>query len=214
MTRPRTVSKDTGRKGIYQSIFAILILIVGIPAGFDFNRVVQKTIRGQHLRKAIWAGDIATLRKMKMGGVDIEFIHKERSLSSLVKAAQLGRTQVVRFLVGEGVAVDPEDVSGMTPLYFACDNDNIETVGVLLEAGASVDKARTNDRYTPLMVAAHHDHSDVVRLLLRHGANITLRNSDNKTAEQIARESGSKESAAILKQHMQKSAGKSRRILR
>jgi ankyrin repeat protein len=50
--------------------------------------------------------------------------------------------------------------------------------------------ALDEDGMTALIDAAHSGHTDVVKELIRHGADPTLKNNENKTAADIARENG------------------------
>jgi ankyrin repeat protein len=49
-------------------------------------------------------------------------------------------------------------------LYIASLKGHVDTVRLLLEKGASIDKA-DNDGATPLMIARMKDHSEIVHLL-------------------------------------------------
>ena len=91
---------------------------------------------------------------------------------SLLDATVSGKLMEVRRLLSTRM-VDVncvDDWQGFTPLYKAAYCGRREVAGVLLEAGAEIDKADRNGR-TPLNVAALKGHRDTVELLLDRGAN-------------------------------------------
>lgn len=79
-------------------------------------------------------------------------------------------------------------VSGYTALHWAVENDDLQAVQMLLDAGADVNRAATFDAHsgvTPLHLAAQDGRTDVAAVLLRHGAQRdprkSTRNRDNIT---------------------------------
>ncbi len=86
-------------------------------------------------------------------------------------AAFFGHPEVVRFLLGHGadvhaVARNPMRVQ---PLHAATAARSVESVRLILEAGADPD-AEQQEGWTALMVARRHDDQEIVELLLAHGA--------------------------------------------
>ena len=59
---------------------------------------------------------------------------------------------------------------GLTPLLFAVREGNIETVKVLLAAGAPIGQASEGDHTSPMLMAAINGHFDIAKLLLERGA--------------------------------------------
>jgi ankyrin len=60
---------------------------------------------------------------------------------------------------------------GMTPLMYAARDGRMETVRMLLDAGAEINARDAND-ITPLITAITNNHPDVARLLIDRGADI------------------------------------------
>ena len=60
---------------------------------------------------------------------------------------------------------------GMTPLMYAARDGRMETVRMLLDAGADIN-ARDANEITPLIAAITNNHPDVARYLIERGADI------------------------------------------
>ncbi len=76
----------------------------------------------------------ATLRELTAKYPEI----KVAATTRLLRAAAKGQTEAVKSLIGSGVTVDSQNDSGLTSLMMAAKNGHIDTVNVLLEAGADV----------------------------------------------------------------------------
>jgi ankyrin repeat protein len=75
----------------------------------------------------------------------------------------------IRALLAEGAYVDGIDGQANWPLYAAALSGNAEVVRLLLDGGADVNKARTDNGCTPLFMAASLGHAEAVRQLLDGG---------------------------------------------
>jgi ankyrin repeat protein len=88
-------------------------------------------------------------------------------------AAKGGYPLVVRLLLENPSAkagVDALTTTGAAPLHFAAASGSSETVRILLDAGADVNRREPQWGQTPLMFAAAAGRTDVVRVLLARGA--------------------------------------------
>mmetsp|Transcript_23251 Transcript_23251/g.45124 ORF Transcript_23251/g.45124 Transcript_23251/m.45124 type:complete len:93 (-) Transcript_23251:56-334(-) len=68
---------------------------------------------------------------------------------------------------------------GQTPLHFAANNGEIESIKCLIENGAEKE-AKDNDGRTPLHVAAEAGKMEVVKCLLELGAGKEAKEKDGK----------------------------------
>ena len=59
---------------------------------------------------------------------------------------------------------------GLTPLLFAAREGNMETVKLLLDAGAPIGQVSEGDHTAPMLMAAINGHFDIAKLLLDRGA--------------------------------------------
>ena len=93
---------------------------------------------------------------------------------------------------------DPNvEMRGRTALHLSASDGHLEVVRLLLEAGASYDRA-ANDSTTPLHIAAILCHWEVVRLLLEKGASCHQAASDGTTPLHEAARMGHVEMARLL----------------
>jgi ankyrin repeat protein len=86
---------------------------------------------------------------------------------------------MVAQMIKLGADVNEHDSCGVTPLYLAVGNGQVEMVRFLLEHGARVNIIPAPDvgigrpSMTPLMVAAQRGHAEIAKLLIEHGADIS-----------------------------------------
>lgn len=113
-------------------------------------------------------GEADALRDLLDAGMSVA--KNNRKLPSLEEllmlAASKGHTDTIRLLLERGANVNPAHSYEVTPLIRAVQNDRVEAVRVLLNAGADVRQLPYNGE-----VALMHVRSAAVgRLLLEHGA--------------------------------------------
>ncbi len=97
-------------------------------------------------------------------------------------AAFFGQPSAVRLLLDHGADVGAVARNAMRvqPLHAATAARDVESVRLLLEAGADPD-AEQQEGWTPLMAARRHDDADIVDLLLAHGAHDRAHESENRS---------------------------------
>jgi ankyrin repeat protein len=79
------------------------------------------------------------------------------------------------------------DVEGVTPLIAAVEGGHFQTVRLLVQAGADVNRPDASG-FTPLMGAARAGHHDMVKFLLEQGANIEAVDKNGKNVQVHAAE--------------------------
>jgi ankyrin repeat protein len=110
------------------------------------------------------------LKLLIAAGADVHMA-RDDGLTPLHAAAELGHADVVSVLIEtvdvdlNAALTDDEDAPGVTPLFFAAQENRLAVVTLLLAAGADVNKACA-DGYTPLHIAAELGHAGVVSVLL------------------------------------------------
>ena len=98
-----------------------------------------------------------------------------------------GRTESLRDILLSVPDVDLEmrDAMGKTALIHAAESGQLETMQLLLDAGARVD-AGDSVNMTPLLYAALEGHVEAVKLLQKHGASIKERSANGWTPLLVA----------------------------
>ena len=121
------------------------------------------------LREAAGAGDLKTVEAQLRLGSNIDD-GGERSRTALHNAADRGRAEIVRCLLGAGANPNIRTkTSGDSPLHHASAHGHVEIAVELLRAGADW-RVRNGMGWSPLHCAMYAGHSDVSRLLIRSGA--------------------------------------------
>jgi hypothetical protein len=82
---------------------------------------------------------------------------------NLIRAADNGQLEIVKFLVEKGVDVDAATVEGVTPLMYASQNGYTEIMEYLIGHGADVN-ATPDNGVTPLLGAVRMGHYDAVKM--------------------------------------------------
>lgn len=167
------------------------------------KRVIELKQLGDDLRKAATKDDLAKVAeicalpdaKRCVDSTNFE------GTTSLIKAAIYDRLEMVNLLIKAGASLDLGDHLGRTALCLAAANGSMLVTKRLLELGASVTH-RAENGWSVLMYAAEGGHADVCKLLI-DGAHVTkaallTKTNDAKTAVDLAIESTSKGTAAVV----------------
>ncbi|XP_062456949.1 ankyrin repeat and SOCS box protein 9 isoform X2 [Rhea pennata] len=128
------------------------------------------------LFSACVSGSVACLNLLLQHGASL---HPPCDLASPIhEAAKRGHVQCVEFLASHGVNIDHNIKHLGTPLYVACENQQVNCAKKLLESGANVNSGKGLD--SPLHAAARICSPELVTLLIDFGADIWVKNADGK----------------------------------
>ncbi|SDT14462.1 ankyrin repeat domain-containing protein [Pseudomonas oryzae] len=116
------------------------------------------------------------------GGLDTRGAH---GLTPLMRAALLGRREIVQELLALGADLQARNDDGNTALWLACVSRDAGLVQDLIEAGSELD-SRNDAGATALMYTASSDRAELLALLLAAGADPQLRNCDDLRAVELA----------------------------
>lgn len=120
--------------------------------------------------------------------------------NTLRDAIKNNNVKLVEELIDEGADVSQVDKYGATPLYIAAEEGQSHVAELLLDRGADVNQARTNNGKTPLWVAAENGQLDVAKLLLDRGADINLANTNGAIPLWVAEKYGHTEIVDLLRE--------------
>jgi len=116
---------------------------------------------------------------------DIDSPQADGRFTPLMRAAKLGRLDIVDELLALGADLGILNADGCNALWLACYNGSHAIVERLLAAGIDIDRQNGNGA-TCLMYVASNSKPDLVELLLAKGANPALKNFDDFTALDLA----------------------------
>lgn len=108
-----------------------------------------------------------------------------QGVTPLIKACQLGRSEIACALIRAGARLDVVDRYGNDALWAACFSGDLPTLTVLRDAGSDLNRQNTNGS-TCLMFAASAGKTAVVEFLLEAKADTRLENQDGFTALDLA----------------------------
>jgi ankyrin repeat protein len=149
----------------------------------------------QLLLNAVADGNIAEVRTQLAAGGHPDVCDRD-GVSAIGIAASRGWTEVVAVLLEAGADPSQHVRSSRRGgpagplLNFPCANGSLETVGLLVAAGAALDDADPTG-VTPLMAAAYMGHGSIVALLCEAGAGLELRDHEGLTALMFGANAGS-----------------------
>lgn len=111
-------------------------------------------------------------------------------LSRIDLAAEMGSPDLVSRLLEKGLTSNgTEKSSGWTPLHFAATSGSLDTMRLLIDAGADVNAHDALGR-TPLDLAAAYQNLAGVRVLLHHGASLDTADAMGNTPLHFAAGAG------------------------
>ena len=116
---------------------------------------------------------------------DINAPQADGRFTPLMRAAKLGRLDIVDELLALGVDLNALNADGCNALWLACYNGSHELIERLIAAGVNIDQQNGNGA-SALMYVSSNSKPDLVKLLLEKGANPKLKNFDDSTAFDLA----------------------------
>jgi ankyrin repeat protein len=119
----------------------------------------------------------------------------------LPDAAMRGDKDAVRSLLKQHADLNAAHGDGATALHWAAYNDDLETVKLLLAAGANVRAATREGAITPLFMACVNGDAPMIEALLKAGADANSVKSNGATALMTAAASGSADAVKVLLDH-------------
>jgi ankyrin repeat protein len=161
----------------------------------------QVTERLTPLQFAARDGELATVKKLLLQGVDVDATASVSGSTALILAATAGHESVVDFLLDAGAAVNTADKTDGTALMYASSKGYVGIVNKLLRHGATVNMVSPRGRLdsTALTLAAGNGQDAVLALLLKAGADADWRTArDGYTALMLAAELGHGSTVTLL----------------
>lgn len=164
-------------KRITPILFAASLHLLSIASVADASQGAERN-GITPLMQAAYDGDIEKMRQLVDHGAAINQ-RNNLGLTALFFAAggshtqpaAKGSTEAVKFLLDHGAAVNfGSRINGITPLMAAADNENPDSVALLLKHGADINAAGSEG--TALSMAIGRLDVKTVKVLLDHGAKV------------------------------------------
>lgn len=155
------------RKGQYEKVNQALSLK---PLQIDISQL-EPTSGMSALRIALDAKNDALAQLLIAQGHAPVNAETKAGNTPLMLAVRSDLLKTSKSLLRRGAEVNDQDIFRKTALHHGCDNENenVELIQALLDAGADKNKADTLGA-TPLALACNKGHAGIVKLLLERGA--------------------------------------------
>ena len=157
-----------------------------VTTGLDLNEKNNRQFTPAAFAAAEGLMDI--LKLLKSGGADLSIPVFTDNHTIIIQAIRNNQTEVVDYLIGEGLDVNAVDGDGFSPLFFAVLKGNLAIVESLLEAGADIDFLNTEDQLPSLYQAISLNRTDIALALLQRGAQVNIETRGGFTAAYHAAE--------------------------
>ena len=192
-------------EAIYWSDPEIVRLLV--EAGADVN-AAEGFGGNTPLHEAVEQGNGEIVKILVAAGADVN-AEGSMSRTPLSLAAEKGATEIMRILLRPGLdagtSADGEDKEaastpsiGSEALFTAIENDDVEIVRLLIEAGTDVNAPAGFGGNTPLHVAVEQGNGEIVKILVAAGADVNAEGFMSRTPLSLATEEGATEIMRIL----------------
>lgn len=122
------------------------------------------------LADAIIYHNLHDVKGIVESGVDLNDFD-EYGFTPLVEAAIFDKWDIAAFLLKKGAKVDQKDLVGRTALHWACENNQLKMVRLLLENAADAN-AYGKAGQSPLVFPFLRHHEQLKQLLISHGASL------------------------------------------
>jgi uncharacterized protein len=139
-----------------------------LRGGADVNAA-----QGDGMTALHWAAsndDVELAQMLLYAGANVRATTRLGGYTSLHLASRAGHAPVMKTLVDRGASVNAPTSTGATPLMLAAGSGSVDSVTLLLDAGADPNARESAQGQTALMFAAALDRADVASLLVKRGA--------------------------------------------
>ncbi|MDE0200553.1 MAG: ankyrin repeat domain-containing protein [Caldilineaceae bacterium] len=174
-----------------------------VEAGADVN-AAEGFGGNTPLHEAVEEGNAEIVQILVDAGADIE-AEGFMDQTPLSLAAEEGASEIMQILLGQGAdngTQEGEDKQapaiGSEALFTAIEKGDVETVRLLVEAGADVNAAEGFGGNTPLHEAVEEGNAEIVQILVDAGADIEAEGFMDQTPLSLAAEEGASEIMQIL----------------
>ncbi|NWH80756.1 ASB3 protein, partial [Piaya cayana] len=122
---------------------------------------------------AVREGNVKMLRKLIKQGYSVD-VQDNRGWMPIHEAAAHNVSECLRVLVHAASSddyINSKTFDGLSALHLSARHGSLESLHVLLEAGADPNQVTTEET-TALFLAVENGHTDIIKFLIQHGANV------------------------------------------
>lgn len=135
--------------------------------------IVPEPGTAEYLNAASWGGDVITVKRLLIRGIDVDEGNSD-GLTALHYAAATGNEEIAGILLRARASPNVQEKEGFTPLMYAAGLGYLGIVNALISAGADVNAKRI-DAETALMLAAWSGQVEIIEALLEAGADVNAK---------------------------------------
>ena len=147
------------------------------------------------LQSAAFFGQKELAEEIIGRGANVNIVSKIGA-TAISYAIDKGYIDIANILIDKS-NLELSTVDGWCPIHYAARKGDVKMVKLLLDHGVKTD-VLTDNGFTPLMIAAYYNFTNIVKLLVYNNGNQMLKNTEGKTALEIAIERNSNESSQFL----------------
>jgi ankyrin repeat protein len=158
--------------------------VYSVDGGFEaWRQTLPITVAAPPATAAAPETNLAAWLKAQGFGENLEASF--HGVTPLIKASQMGLSEVVEELLAAGAQLTSVDAYGNDALWAACFSGDLPTLDVLIRAGIALDRQNPSGN-TSLIHAASAGKTAVVECLLQAGADPHIENQDGYSALELA----------------------------
>ena len=129
----------------------------------------------------------------------IPFLMNARSSKGIFKAVSKDQGKRITAEHNKGASLNVYNAKGLTPVQAAVMENKPNALRALLDAGADVERTTRGSRETAYGMAAKLGNEHIIRILNQHNPDPNRKNSEGKTAADIAQENGHSKIIGLVK---------------